>query len=86
MTMYLWLLTRYDDTDPDEYRGFVIAATTSSKARVLADRHVHDPSSGRMAPRYGWVWSDPGLSRCKRIGEARQGTEPGVILDSYNAR
>lgn len=43
MTCYLYLLTRSDpdDVDYDEYNGFVIAAETENRARLMAQDKEH---------------------------------------------
>lgn len=78
--MQLWLLKPINDEEqPWAYRydlahGFVVRATSPSKARVYASLHCGDEGPE--------VWKDTNKTSCKVLGTEGP---PGMILRDYNA-
>lgn len=71
----IYLISRKDDYDYDEYDSFVISASSSIKARGIASENAGDEC--------GYVWTIPKHSKIKKIGKTNQ--KEGVILASFNA-
>lgn len=72
ITISLYLLERNDTPMPDEWARCVVAASTESAAREIAN---HDSLAE------GYIWSDGLLVNSKLLGEAVDGIE-GIILFS----
>jgi hypothetical protein len=70
--MKLWLIKQDVNDGYDTYDSAVVAAPTSSAARhvEVGDKHT---------------WADPEHVTAEHIGEAKRGTQVGVILSSFNA-
>ena len=69
--MKLYVISQEENKDYDTFDSMVVAAETPTKAR-------------KIHPGYGWT-SDYKNVTVKYIGEAKAGTEEGVILASFNA-
>lgn len=85
--MKLWLLSQDENDGYDTYDSVVVAAENEVLAKA-----IHPSQIGDYAPKDPWVssyyrtWaSSPDKVNCKIIGDAIEGTEPGVILASFNA-
>ena len=74
--MKLWILSRTDDVDYDQYDSFVILANDETEARQLAEAH------GEVWRKKG-VWLNPDMCTCELL--TRKGKQAKVILGSYNA-
>jgi len=69
--MKLYLLKQEENNGYDTFDSMVVAAETPTKAR-------------KINPGYGWA-SDYKNVTVKYIGEAKAGTEQGIILTSFHA-
>jgi hypothetical protein len=87
--MKLWLLSQSEQCGYDTFDSMVVAAETEADARKMHPtetwRHTHD----RTLYNY-WKNSDcwaatPEGVEVEYLGIAEEGTEPRVILASYNA-
>lgn len=81
MTVKLWLISQTVNGGYDVYDSAVVAAHHETHAR-----HIHP--SGRIDDwrDTGPTWAySPEQVTVKLIGEAAEGTEPGVICASFNA-
>jgi hypothetical protein len=85
--MKLFLVSRPDPADYDEYDAFVVAAPDAATARWMY------PMSGAFSdeaiPKESWqqgCWvKDPETLSVAYLGEARDGMPQGVVLASFNA-
>ena len=88
--MKLWLIARTDTIGYDDYDSAVVAAETEEAARVTHPAGVavwqnekwDRPDGGYY---YGGDWAAPATLTVTLVGEAVEGTPPGVILASFNA-
>jgi len=71
--MAIYLLSRIEAPDYDEYDAKVVIARTDKHARKLANQLVGDE---------GYIWEDPAQVECELIDHYG---EPCVILESFNA-
>lgn len=79
--MKLYLLTRKDKTDYDEFDSCLVCAVDEKDAvEIHPDDKPFDPTEEYST----WV-SDRNLIDCKYIGEADQNIPRGVVISSYNA-
>ena len=94
MGMKLWLLRRPETSDYDIYYSAIVAAKTSKDAQTISpDRNTEWDNNGQCFNVYSNrrtkcnypAWVRPSLVTVKYIGEAKEGTESGVILASFNA-
>lgn len=85
--MKLWKISQTENTDYDTYDSAIVAAETEEEAKKI---HPYDSvfsEYNNWEPTYGqgnWC-SSPEKVTCELIGEAKPGTESGVILASFNA-
>jgi len=71
--MNIYLVSRTDEVDWDEYISIVVVAESSVEAkRIYPSEHSEQ------------YWNKNNLS-AKLIGEAREGVERGVVLTQFNA-
>lgn len=83
----LWLVTRSDKVDYDEYDSFVVSCETLEQARFT--HPDSDPANIGVYPSTDWQkdfnpWPvDPDTLTIKHIGS--NCTEPCVIITSFNA-
>ena len=98
--MKLYLLTQHDNTSYDTYDSCIVAATDAGAAKLIqpggtafAKVLVGDfwyptyarPEEYGQPYRWGdWAYGPAGVE-AEYIGEAKEGTEAGVILASFNA-
>ena len=77
--MYIWHLTRHEDTgwDYDEVISWVIIASSEDQARALAAEGPGDEGAR--------FWLEPSLSICKLIGTALYGEPSGIVVRSFHA-
>ena len=78
--MNLYLLTRKEEVDWDQYISMVVAAPDKESARVISP-------DGRVNVNYSkedW-WAPPHLVKVKLIGIAVPGTPSGPIHRSFKA-
>jgi hypothetical protein len=79
--MKLWKISQDKNNDLDTYDSAVVAADTESEAKMM------NPLNGKdikPEPYSSWV-GDPTDVQCEYIGEAKNGTQKGVVCASYNA-
>jgi len=80
--MKIYLVSRTDGVDYDEYDALVIRAKNPKHALDIAsglDEHMSEP---------GWPWyvySGMGNRAALTVSEVTSDGKPGVILGSYNA-
>jgi len=72
--MNLYLIDRIGHVGYDEFDGFVIAAESETEARSLCNQADE-----------GDIWGNQLDATCELIGTAKDGTNKGVILESFNA-
>lgn len=79
--MKLWIISQSEVRGFDTYDSAVVAADDEDAARMI--RPDSDPWGAGSA----WLfWTgDPRSVSVQYIGEAAEGTQPGIILSSYNA-
>ena len=75
-TMKLWILSRTDSVDYDEYDSFVILAKDEAEARQLAE------AAGSPYRKAG-IWLNSDKCTCEQL--TRKGKKAEVILGSFNA-
>lgn len=79
--MKLWLLTQDVNNDYDTYDSCVVAAETEDDARF-----IHPSKTDWNGKDERWSsWCPADCVKVELIGEAKAGTERGVILASFNA-
>ena len=85
--MKLWLIIQRENNDYDTYDEAVVAAETDEEAR-----HMNPENGCRMdwanvsARAYKGCWcTSPDAVLVRYLGEAKEGTEAGVISASFNA-
>lgn len=75
--MKLYLISQGHNQGYDTYDSAVVAAESEEDAKLIR------PGGG---PRSGYDgWCDPEYVECVYLGEAKEGSESGVICASYNA-
>ena len=79
--MNLYLLEQTTNTDYDTFDSCIVAAETEDLAIMT---HPDEPDWDGKSE-YWDSWCDHNYVNVKFIGEAASGTEPGVILSSFNA-
>ena len=77
--MKLYLLTQEENDGYDTYDSLVVAAKTSLRAR-----RIHPHPNGNSGLCVVWASSYKNVT-AEYLGEAKEGTEEGVILGSFNA-
>jgi len=75
----LWLIERTDSWSWDDYDSAVVAAADEQAARETT------PCEHRWGDKSSSWCISPEMVRVKLLGTAASGTEPGVILTSFNA-
>ena len=75
----LFLITRQDD-DYGKTFQMLVAASGETEARKLAGRYERE--HGGKEP---FDWVDDEISAADHIGQATQGTEPGVVMTKESA-
>lgn len=78
--MKLWLISQDENRGYDTYDSAVVAAETEADAR-----NIHPGRSEGWGDYFPTWSSSPDKVTARYIGEAMPGTEPGVILASFNA-
>ena len=81
--MKLWLISQDTNNDYDTYDSAVVAAETEAEAKMMHPSEGEDIGPEQSFA-YTWV-SYPAEVRCEYIGEAKDGTQKGVICASFNA-
>jgi hypothetical protein len=76
--MKLYVISQEENNGYDTYDSVVVAAETPTKARRIRPCYEWDNNYGEWA-------TDPKNVTVKYIGEAKAGTEEGIILASFNA-
>jgi hypothetical protein len=83
--MKLWLISQDDNGGYDTYDSAVVAAESIEGARQISP-DTYDYGEKKGDQRWGLTWaSSPDKVQVKLIGEAIPGTQPGVIVASFNA-
>lgn len=70
ITLNLYVLERIDTVYNDEWAGCLVAATSESSARQIANEE---------SKAEGYVWTDAGRTNARKIGVADDGVQ-GVVL------
>ena len=79
--MKLWILSRTDCVDYDEYDSLVVLAKDESEARKLAQDYTSIVDCDPLRPKIRWDNSK--IVDCKQISLRTR--KAGVLLGSYNA-
>lgn len=80
--MKLYLLSQSENADYDTYDSVVVAAENEEKARLIRpDNAEWDNLESRDD---GWATKIENVE-VEYLGEAKEGTEEGVIIASFNA-
>lgn len=90
--MKLYLLSQRDNNNYDTYDSAVVAAPTPEEAIMIHPSSSARVENGRFVAGTGqwtrdersWAYG-PGSVESEYIGEAKEGTEAGAILASFNA-
>jgi len=80
--MKLWLISQDTNNRYDTFDSAVVAADTKAEAKMM------HPQTGEDIKPEPWLsaWvDDPEQVVCECIGEAKDGTQKGVICASFNA-
>lgn len=81
--MNLYLITRNDDVDYDQYDSAVVAAPDEEDAKALIEQDLDDWTH------YGYVYNKKVNTELditiELIGTAVDGIEPGIVVASFNA-
>lgn len=77
--MRLWLISQNDNTNYDTFDSAIVAAETEDDARMIK------PCSRDWGDRWSSWARSPDKVSVEEIGTAKDGTERGVILASFNA-
>lgn len=77
--MKLYIISQNENDDYDTYDSAVVAANNETEARNI------NPNINGWNDRYTTWCSSPEKVRVEYLGEAKEGTEIGIILDSFNA-
>jgi hypothetical protein len=93
--MKLWLISQDENDDYDTYDSAVVAAETESEARSIHPgdnqlslkngKWVGTRPDGTEYESYSGTWSRTDAVKVEYIGEAKEGTEKGIICASFNA-
>ena len=84
--MKLWLSEQDENSDYDTFDKAVVAATDETAARIIhPSGYTYGDEKWGPETRYGCWASSPREVTATYIGEAKEGTEAGVILASFNA-
>ena len=79
--MKLWLISQDKNNGYDTYDSAVVAADTDTEAKMM---HPFNGEDIKPEPWSDWV-GEPEQVACEYIGEAKDGTQKGVICASFNA-
>lgn len=83
--MYLYLITRNDDVDYDQYEGAVVAANNLNEVTALLPYYPDSWAGGSWDKDYVKHIDNPQIS-IELIGTAGSAiTEPQLIIASFNA-
>jgi hypothetical protein len=96
--MKLWVISQDKNNDYDTYDSAIVAAETEELARVIApgdgahywstdheawcSTHNNKPDWGLYGDQ---TWTHIRYVKVEYIGEAKEGTQSGVIVASFNA-
>ena len=81
--MKLWLISQDAERGYDTYDSAVVAAETEDQARMI---HPDGHDESRWEDKRFLTWAaEPFLVKVEYLGEAKPGTEKGLILASFNA-
>lgn len=88
MKLYLYFISQEENTGYDTYDSAVVCAESEEQARnINPNRWKFGNETGFMdwsKRNYDWC-SSPDKVTVEYIGEAKEGSEIGVILSSFNA-
>ena len=82
--MKLYLISQSENNNYDTYDSAVVAAPDEEAATRIHPGTEKEFEEGQKAEFNEWC-SGPSEVTAEYIGEAKEGTEQGVILASYNA-
>ena len=80
--MKLWKISQTENNDWDTYDSAVVAAETEDDAKSTYPNELQWPTKENSWDEWA---SSPDNVKCQYLGEAKDGTDTGVILASYNA-
>ena len=81
--MKLWHISQTVNNSYDTYDAAIVAAETEGEARAIHPSGHNDGwEEDGSRP---WNWALPAEVTATYIGESADGTQPGVILASFNA-
>lgn len=80
--MKLWLISQNKNNDYDTYSDAVVAADTKEEARMT--HPIGEPWDGKADSNYS-SWCAAEFVSVEYLGEAKDGTEKGVICASFHA-
>lgn len=81
--MKLWKISQTKNKKYDTFDSAVVAAETKAEAKHMHPRTEAD--GGLDVPDPTWGWAPPYAIAVEYIGEAKDGTQKGVICASFNA-
>jgi hypothetical protein len=79
----LWKISQDVNDNYDTYDSAVVAAESEDEAKHMHPSTATDGGSG--VPDATWGWAPPDAVTVEYIGEAKDGTQKGVICASFNA-
>jgi hypothetical protein len=82
----LYLLSQTENGGYDTFDSAVVAAENEEEARMIYPGHHSEGTiwDGREKSMFG-TWCDAHYVDVDYLGEAREGTEGGIIVASFNA-
>jgi hypothetical protein len=80
--MKLWKISQSENYDYDTYDSAVVAALTEDDARNISPA---GSNWDRCLTSWDQCWTKPKNVRVEYLGDAKAGTEAGVIVASFNA-
>jgi len=83
--MNIYLISRPDSVDYDEYDSAVVAAETEEQARFIHPSGNIQPERDLDAQRWDGSWIAPSRVDVALIGVAGPNIQAGVICASFNA-
>jgi len=84
--MKLFKLSQTENSGWDTFDSLIVTAETEEDARnIHPQEYWDDPSEIEWGEPYGTWCSSPDSVEVEYLGEAKEGTERGIILASFNA-
>jgi len=83
--MKLWLITKTDDVDWDDFDSAVVAANTKIEAKNIHPEGHNNPFDENKPNDWASGWTTPDKVKAEYLGNAKKGTKKGVICSRLNA-